>query len=117
MEECADILAANNQLIEAVNLYEKCKKCNKLASVLLRMENYVKLDSILDVITDRQVLSKYAKIKESKKEFELATELYTKAEDFDNVIRVQLIELNNPDVAIEFVKARKSVAGANICSK
>lgn len=115
--ECGQILENLEYLQEAATMYEHCGQFDQAASLYLKGKNVSKLDSILSNITDVQVLCKYANMKESERQFRSALEIYLKAKQWLDVVRIYLDNLNNPGEAVKIVRETHSVEGAKLIAK
>ena len=115
--ECAVILESLDCFQEAATLYDKCGLFDQAASLHLKTKNVAKLDSIFRHIKDANVLCEYAKLKEKDRQFRSALDVYYKAEQWLDVVRIYLDHLNNPGEAVKVVRDTHSVEGAKLIAK
>jgi len=116
-KECAAILEGMKQLTEAAMLYEKGEFYDKAASVYIKTKNWSKVGELLPNLTSPKIYAQYAKAREVDGKYQDAASAYEKAKDFDNVIRIQLDHLKNPEAAVAVVKQTGSVEGAKMVAR
>nr|XP_054756020.1 WD repeat-containing protein 19-like isoform X1 [Lytechinus pictus] len=114
---CASILESMKQYSESAQLYERGGYPDKAASVYIRCKNWAKVGELLPQITSPKIHSQYAKAKEADGKYKDAASAYRNAKDWDNVIRIQLDYLKNPEEAVRVVKESGSVEGAKMVAK
>lgn len=117
IQECASILESLNYFQEAAALFEKCNQFNKAAELYLKVKNVAKLNGLLSKIEDSQILSQYAKIKENERQFRAALDIYLKAGQWLDVVRIYLEHLNNPGEAVKVAREKRSIEGAKLIAK
>ncbi|XP_074649650.1 WD repeat-containing protein 19-like isoform X1 [Tubulanus polymorphus] len=116
-KECAAILENMKQWTEAALLYEKGGYYDKAASVYIRSKNWTKVGELLSHITSPKIHAQYAKAKEADGRYKEAAQAYENAKDFDNVIRINLDYLHNPEEAVKIVRETQSIDGAKMVAK
>ncbi|KAK7098094.1 WD repeat-containing protein 19-like [Littorina saxatilis] len=116
-KECAAILETMKQWTEAATLYEQGQYYDKAASVYIRGKNWGKVGDLLTKITSPKIHAQYAKAKEADGRYKEAAEAYKMAKEWDNVIRINLDFLQNPEEAVRIVQETKSVEGAKMVAK
>lgn len=116
-KECAFILETMKQQSEAAMLYEKGLYYDKAASVYIKTKNWTKVGELLPNLTSPKIYAQYAKAREVDGKYQDAASAYEKAKDFDNVIRIQLDHLKNPEEAVAVVKQTGSVEGAKMVAR
>ncbi|XP_064484193.1 WD repeat-containing protein 19-like [Ornithodoros turicata] len=116
-KECAEILESMKQYLEAALLYESGNYYDKAAGLYIRLKNWNKVGELLPNITSPKIYAQYAKAKEADGQYHEAVKAYAQARDFENVIRIQLGHLNNPEEAVQLVKETKSVEGAKMVAR
>ncbi|XP_049780005.1 WD repeat-containing protein 19 isoform X1 [Schistocerca cancellata] len=116
-KECADILEGMKHLADAALLYEKGQFFEKAALTYIRLKNWFKVGELLSHISSPKIHIQYAKAKEADGSYREAVAAYEAARDFDNVIRVNLDYLNNPEDAVDIVRKTKSLEGAKMVAK
>uniref|UniRef100_A0A3Q1K7R2 Uncharacterized protein n=1 Tax=Anabas testudineus TaxID=64144 RepID=A0A3Q1K7R2_ANATE len=93
-KECGAILESMKQFSEAAQLYEKGQYYDKAASVYIRSKNCGR--AAPSCLLSQDPLS---------------------AKDWDNVIRVLLDHLNNPEEAVRIVRETQSIDGAKMVAR
>lgn len=116
-KECAAILETMKQWTEAATLYEQGQYYDKAATVYIRGKNWGKVGDLLSKITSPKIHAQYAKAKEADGRYKEAAEAYRMAKEWDNVIRINLDFLQNPEEAVRIVQETKSVEGAKMVAK
>ncbi|KAG8231539.1 hypothetical protein J437_LFUL008080 [Ladona fulva] len=115
--DCADILDNLKQYHDAAILYENGGFYEKAASLYIKLKNWKKVGDLLPDITNPKIHIQYAKAKEGEKKFKEAAAAYETAKDFENVIRICLDNLSDPDRAIQIVKETNSTEGAKMVAR
>ncbi|XP_072170705.1 WD repeat-containing protein 19-like [Diadema setosum] len=115
--DCAAILESMKQYSESAQLYERGGYPDKAASVYIRCKNWSKVGELLPQVTSPKIHTQYAKAKEADGKYKDAALAYQNAKDWDNVIRIQLDFLRNPEEAVRIVKETGSVEGAKMVAK
>lgn len=110
--ECADILQQFNKLNDAVALYESASNYEKAATCYIELKNWTKIGQLLPHIKSATTFIQYAKAKEAMGNYKESVGAYERAEDYDNVVRVDLDHLNDIRHAVDTVKAKKCTEGA-----
>ncbi|KAI5712448.1 hypothetical protein M8J76_013327 [Diaphorina citri] len=110
--ECADILQQFNKLNDAVTLYESAGNYEKAATCYIQLKNWTKIGQLLPHIKSATTFIQYAKAKEAMGSYRESVGAYERAEDYDNVVRVDLDHLNDIRHAVDIVKAKKCTEGA-----
>ncbi|XP_067949190.1 WD repeat-containing protein 19-like isoform X2 [Watersipora subatra] len=116
-KECAAILETMKQWSEAGILYEKGEYWDKAASVYIKNKNWAKVGELLPQVMSPKIHGQYAKAKEQDGKYKEAAAAFASAKDWDNVIRIQLDHLQNPDEAVRVVRESGSVDGAKMVAK
>ncbi|XP_061736502.1 WD repeat-containing protein 19 [Nerophis ophidion] len=116
-KECAAILESMKQFSEAAQLYEKGQCYDKAASVYIRCKNWAKVGELLPNVTSSKIHLQYAKAKEADGKYKEAAQAYGSAKDWDNVTRVLLDHLKNPEGAVRIVRETQSVEGAKMVAR
>ncbi|KAG1659031.1 WD repeat-containing protein 19 [Nymphon striatum] len=115
--ECAEILENMKQYNEAAILYVEGKYFDKAASLYIRLKNWNEVKNLLSKITSHKIFGQYAKAKEVDKNYQESAKAYKLAQDYDNLIRILLENLNNPEEAVKIVKESNSVEGAKMVAR
>ncbi|MFT7807501.1 WD repeat-containing protein 19 [Arapaima gigas] len=116
-KDCGAILESMKQFSEAAQLYEKGQYYDKAASVYIRCKNWAKVGELLPHVTSPKIHLQYAKAKEADGRYKEAATAYANAKDWDNVIRIQLDHLNNPEEAVRVVRQTQSIDGAKMVAR
>ncbi|XP_037103187.1 WD repeat-containing protein 19 [Syngnathus acus] len=116
-KECAAILENMKQFSEAAQLYEKGQCYDKAASVYIRCKNWAKVGELLPNVTSSKIHLQYAKAKEADGNYKEAAQAYGSAKDWDNVTRVLLDHLKNPEGAVRIVRETQSIEGAKMVAR
>nr|DBA29244.1 TPA: hypothetical protein GDO54_009488 [Pyxicephalus adspersus] len=116
-KDCGAILESMKQFSEAAQLYEKGQYYDKAASVYIRCKNWAKVGELLPNVTSPKIHLQYAKAKEADGKYKEAALAYENAKDWDNVIRIYLDHLNNPEKAVTIVKETQSLEGAKMVAR
>ncbi|GFR90645.1 WD repeat-containing protein 19-like [Elysia marginata] len=116
-KECAAILESMKQWVEAAQLYEQGQYYDKAASVYIRGKNWGKVGELLNKITSPKIHAQYAKAKEADGRYKEAADAYKMAKEWDNVIRINLDHLQNPEEAVMIVRQTQSVEGAKMVAR
>ncbi|XP_041953534.1 WD repeat-containing protein 19 isoform X1 [Alosa pseudoharengus] len=116
-KDCGAILESMKQYSEAAQLYEKGQYYDKAASVYIRCKNWSKVGELLPQVSSPKIHLQYAKAKEADGKFKEAAMAYESARDWDNVIRILLEHLNNPEEAVRIVRETQSIDGAKMVAR
>ncbi|KAJ0055626.1 hypothetical protein NL108_006477 [Boleophthalmus pectinirostris] len=116
-KECGAILESMKQFAEAAQLYEKGQYYDKAASAYIRCKNWSKVGELLPNVSSPKIHLQYAKAKEAHGKYKEAAQAYESAKDWDNVIRVLLDHLNNPEDAVRIVRETQSIDGAKMVAR
>ncbi|XP_041788987.1 WD repeat-containing protein 19 [Chelmon rostratus] len=116
-KECGAILESMKQFSEAAQLYEKGQYYDKAASVYIRCKNWAKVGELLPHVSSPKIHLQYAKAKEADGKYKEAARAYESAKDWDNMIRVLLDHLNNPEEAVRIVRETQSIDGAKMVAR
>ncbi|PIO24270.1 hypothetical protein AB205_0031140, partial [Aquarana catesbeiana] len=116
-KDCGAILESMKQFSEAAQLYEKGQYYDKAASVYIRCKNWAKVGELLPNVTSPKIHLQYAKAKEADGKYKDAALAFENAKDWDNVIRIYLDHLNNPEKAVAIVKETQSLEGAKMVAR
>ncbi|KAH3756601.1 WD repeat membrane protein [Pelomyxa schiedti] len=117
LRESAQILESMNQFQEAAQLYHHGGLHDKAASIFLKSKNYGPLKEIMASVTSPALHSLYAKAKEEQGDIAEAERAYTRAQDFDNVIRIILKSTTTPERAFAIVRKTGSQSGAKLAAE
>ncbi|TSN95726.1 WD repeat-containing protein 19 [Bagarius yarrelli] len=116
-KDCGAILESMKQYSEAAQLYEKGQYYDKAASVYIRCKNWAKVGELLPYVSSPKIHLQYAKAKEADGKYKEAVLAYESARDWDNVIRILLEHLNNPEEAVRIVRETQSIDGAKMVAR
>ncbi|XP_072162557.1 WD repeat-containing protein 19 isoform X2 [Bemisia tabaci] len=115
--DCAEILEAAKKHQYAAILYEAADNFDKAAICLANLKQWDKIEAFLSRISSAKIYIMYAKAKESAGEYEKAVRAYELAHDYNNVIRLDLEHLNDPENAVKLVQETHSLEGAKLVAK
>lgn len=115
--ECAVILESMKQTVEAAALYEKGQLFEKAVQIYIQTKNLAKAAPLMAKVKTPKIHVQFGRAKEAAGEFSAASDAYEAAGDMDNVVRIQLENLNNPDKAFSIVRETKSSEGAQVVAK
>ena len=104
--DCAQVCETLKHFAEAAQLYHKGGQLEKAASLYIKMKKWKDASDLMDVITTPKLLIQLAKAREVEGNFKEAEAAYEKAGDFENVIKLNLGQLDNPDRAKNLIKTK-----------
>nr|XP_043885090.1 WD repeat-containing protein 19-like [Solea senegalensis] len=116
-KECGAILENMKQFSEAAQLYEKGQYYDEAASAYICCKNWAKLGELLPHVSSPKIHLQYAKAKEADGKYKNAAQAYESAKDWNNMIRVLLDHLNNPEEAVRVVRETQSIDGAKMVAR
>lgn len=97
--EIAGVCEQMKQWTEAAKLYQKGGLVEKAASIYIQMGMFAQANPLIDKITSPNILQMVAKAKESEKLYREAEKAYERANDWENIIRLNLDFLDNSERA------------------
>lgn len=117
--DCAVILESIKQYEEAAQLFERAEKWERAATIYIRDTKQLKSAArVMPNITSRNILVMYAKAKETTEHaYQEAEQAYTKAEDWDNVVRIKVENLNDVHGAYVLVRKTRSSEAASMVAR
>ena len=115
--ECGSILEGMKQYAEAAKMYTKAELFDQAASILIMTKNFNAVAPLMDKIKTPKLHAQYAKAREVAKDYVEAARAYERARDMDNVVRLLLDHLKQPQAASEIVRRTQSAEGALLVSK
>ena len=104
MIEIAVVCENLKQFLEAAELYEKAGMLEKAASLYIQLKMFKQAAPLMNKIKSPVLLRLYAKSKESEGAYKEAEKAFEKAEDWENVVRLNLNQLDNFDKAKKVVR-------------
>lgn len=104
--DCAQVCETLKHFSEAAQLYHKGGQLEKAASLYIKLKKWKDASDLMDVITTPKLLIQLAKAREVEGNFKEAEAAYEKAGDFENVIKLNLNQLDNPDRAKVLIKSK-----------
>ncbi|XP_064419402.1 WD repeat-containing protein 19 isoform X2 [Latimeria chalumnae] len=116
-KDCGAILESMKQYSEAAQLFEKGQYYDKAASVYIRCKNWAKVGELLPNVSSPKIHLQYAKAKEADGRYKEAAMAFENTKDWDNVIRIHLDHLNNPEEAVRIVRETQSIDGAKMVAR
>lgn len=112
LKECAQILEGMSLLPEAAEMYVQAEQYERAAMIYCQTKSFHKAAPLMDRITTPKIHQQYAKAKEAEKMYAEAAIAYEKAKDMDEVVRLLLHHLDNPQKAFNIVRTNRSPEGA-----
>ena len=101
--EIATLCESINYDLESAKLFSKVGLYEKAATIYIKMKMFSSAEGLMDKIKSPKLLSQLAKMKETEGLYSDAEKAYTAASDWENVIRINLKYLDNPDKAREIL--------------
>ena len=95
--EIATLCESINYDLESAKLFSKVGLYEKAATIFIKMKMFSSAEGLMDKIKSPKLLSQLAKMKETEGLYSDAEKAYMAAGDWENVIRINLKYLNNPD--------------------
>jgi WD repeat-containing protein 19 len=115
--DCALILMESKSYSEAAELFKKAEMYEKAAEIFISNKNYAKAAPLMKQIQNPKLLTMYAQAREKEGKYADAAEAYSRAGDWNAVVRLNLNHLNNAGKAIEIVRKSKSTEGATLIAQ
>lgn len=97
--DIAGVCEQMKQWPEAAKLYQKGGLVEKAVSIYIQIGMFQAAHPLMDQITSPAILVLVAKAKEAEKNYREAEKAYEKANDYENIIRLNLDHLDNPERA------------------
>jgi WD repeat-containing protein 19 len=113
-EMCVEIASAceqMKQIDEAATLYEKGHNYEKAAQLYITLKEFRKAEALMKHITKTSILISLAKMKETEGDFKEAEYAYERANEWENVIRLNLERLNNYTKAFQLFTDKSPTQG------
>jgi WD repeat-containing protein 19 len=88
--DIAGVCEQMKQWTEAAKLYQKGGLVEKAASIYIQIGMFSAANPLIDKISSPAILVMVAKAKESEKNFREAERIFEKANDYENMIRLNL---------------------------
>ncbi|XP_065211776.1 WD repeat-containing protein 19 isoform X2 [Planococcus citri] len=117
LNECGELLEHAKKLNEAALVYEQAENFNQAASCFIRLKNWTKIGTLLPRVTSGKIHGQFGKAMEAMGNYKRAASAYKTARDYDNMIRITLDRLNDPQEAVKIVQDTRSVEGAKMVAK
>lgn len=105
--EIANLCEALKNELEAAKLYQQVNLYEKAAILYIKLKHFKSAEDLIDKIKSPKLLIQLAKMKEAEKMYKDAENAYELANDWENVIRINLKFLDNP------IKARDILMNKN----
>ena len=116
--ECAQIFEELKQWTEAAQLYEKAGSYDLATQIYIcQTKNLKAASTLMPHINSHKIQGLYAAAKEKEGAYKEANDAYAKAEDWDNVVRLTVEQLNDISSAYEIVRRTKSAEAAALVAK
>jgi len=111
--DCATILEGMKQYGDAALLFEKGRSYEKAANLYItKLKDFKAATPLLAKVSTPKLHIKFAQAKEKGGQFREAAESYERGKDLDNVVRLYLDQLNEPQKACSIVRETRSKDGA-----
>ena len=94
---------------EAAKLYQQGELIEKAASIYIQMKMFSAAAPLMDKITSPSILIMVAKAKEAEKNYKEAEKAYERANDYENVIRMNLEHLGNIEKAKHIFRTKSQL--------
>lgn len=102
--ECGTVCEQMKHFVEAADLYKRGGLPEKAASLYIRLKKWKDASELMNVITTPKLLIQLGKAKEAEGSYKDAEEAFEKAKDYENVIRLNLNNLENPEKAKDLIR-------------
>lgn len=107
--EIAGVCEQMKQWPEAARLYQKGGLVEKAVSIYIQIGMFQAAHPLMDQITSPAILVLVAKAKEAEKNYREAEKAYEKANDYENIIRLNLDHLDNPERAKQIFRTKSQL--------
>mmetsp|Transcript_21815 Transcript_21815/g.33754 ORF Transcript_21815/g.33754 Transcript_21815/m.33754 type:complete len:263 (+) Transcript_21815:2171-2959(+) len=107
--EIASVCEQMKQWKEAAKLYQKGGLVEKAVSIYIQIKLFNEAAPLMEQITSPSILIMVAKAKESESNYKEAEKAYERANDWENIIRLNLDHLNNPEKAKHIFREKSQV--------
>jgi WD repeat-containing protein 19 len=104
--EVASLCESLNYNLEAAKLYQQVNLFEKAATIYISLKHFKSAEMLMDKIKSPKLLIQLAKMKEAEKLYKDAEVAYENACDWENVIRINLKFLDNPNKAKEILLSK-----------
>lgn len=101
--EIATLCESLSYGLEAAKLYQQVSLFEKAATIYIQLKHFKSAEALMDKIKSPKLLVQLAKMKEAEKLYKDAEAAYEAAGDWENVIRLNLKFLDNPQKAKEIL--------------
>lgn len=107
--EIAGVCEQMKQWQEAAKLYQKGALVEKAASIYIQIGMFQAAAPLIDKITSPSILVMVAKAKEAEKNYKEAEKAYERANDYENIIRLNLDHLDNSEKAKHIFRTKSQL--------
>lgn len=114
--ECGAILEASSLFLPAAELFQKAGMLEKAAALYINNKAFTLAAPLMDKVATPKLHVLYARAKEAEGQFREACASFDAAKDYDNVARLCLDQLNDPQRAFAVVRRSRSQDGAFVCT-
>eukprot|EP00002_Diphylleia_rotans_P001793 TRINITY_DN11025_c0_g1_i1.p1 TRINITY_DN11025_c0_g1~~TRINITY_DN11025_c0_g1_i1.p1 ORF type:complete len:1293 (+),score=269.64 TRINITY_DN11025_c0_g1_i1:166-4044(+) len=115
--DCAQILEMMKQFNDAAVLYVKAEMYEKAVSLYIQSKNFSQATPLMKHVTNTKLLSSFAKAKEAERDYKEAVKYYELAKDYDNFVRLNLEQVNDPAKAFGLIRQTRIPSSALIIAK
>eukprot|EP01138_Halocafeteria_seosinensis_P010566 gb/GECG01010788.1/.p1 GENE.gb/GECG01010788.1/~~gb/GECG01010788.1/.p1 ORF type:complete len:1429 (+),score=207.41 gb/GECG01010788.1/:1-4287(+) len=117
LKEAGGILDSLNQYKDAARMYERAEEFEKAASILIANKAFREVEPLMDKVASPKLHLQFAKAMEASKDYSTAVKSYERAKDMDNVVRLLVDHLDQPERAGKIVRQTKSAEAATYVSR
>jgi len=107
--DIAGVCEQMKQWQEAAKLYQKGGLVEKAASIYIQIKMFSAAAPLMDQITSPSILIMVAKAKEAENNYKEAEAAYERANDWENIIRLNLDHLNNAEKAKHIFRTKSQL--------
>lgn len=115
-KEAGAILEQLSQFKDAAKMYERAHEFERAAGILIANKAFREVEHLMDQVASPKLHFQFAKAMEAAKDFSTAAKSYERARDMDNLVRVLVTHLDQPERAGKIVRQTKSPEAATYVS-
>eukprot|EP00831_Metopus_contortus_P026336 TRINITY_DN2243_c0_g1_i1.p1 TRINITY_DN2243_c0_g1~~TRINITY_DN2243_c0_g1_i1.p1 ORF type:complete len:494 (+),score=42.89 TRINITY_DN2243_c0_g1_i1:556-2037(+) len=104
--EIATVCESMKQYLEAAQLFESVGLIERAASIYLQIKHIKQAIALMDKIHSPKLLRELAKVREAEKQYKEAEKAYEKANDWENVVRLNLQYLDGIEKAKDIIRTK-----------
>lgn len=107
--DIASVCEQTKSWAEAAKLYQKGGLVEKAVSIYIQIGMFAAASPLMDQISSPAILILVAKAKEAEKNYNEAEKAYERANDWENIIRLNLDQLDNPERAKNIFRTKSQL--------